>query len=242
MNISILKYVLIIGLTILSIANNAIQTNPLSFKCANYLMNTYLYLILSVAISLATVESMAFNNIILTNMTYFGIFVASLILMIIMLMTPVKHFLLKHLFFIIVISLFGSMIYPYFIKNKTLFDHTGITTIILLIILTIIANKFPNFIKDSWSSYLFIALIGLILARIIELGMLYFDKLKYNNPYGQIISYISIIVFIFFVLYDTKKVQEHAKQCVEADYINESLNLFLDALNLFTNIYRINDK
>jgi FtsH-binding integral membrane protein len=46
-------------------------------------------------------------------------------------------------------------------------------------------------------------------------------------------------VFIMFVLYDTKQVQEHARLCIEADYINESLNLFLDAINLFSNIYYV---
>ena len=33
-----------------------------------------------------------------------------------------------------------------------------------------------------------------------------------------------------FILYDTKMLQIRAKECVNADYIQESLNLFLDIL------------
>ena len=33
----------------------------------------------------------------------------------------------------------------------------------------------------------------------------------------------------------------NAENCVNPDYINESVNLFLDSVNLFTNIYRVND-
>ena len=51
-------------------------------------------------------------------------------------------------------------------------------------------------------------------------------------------AYILIVLFIFFLLYDTKKIQINAKNCVteKADYINESLGIILDVLNLFQNL------
>ena len=39
-----------------------------------------------------------------------------------------------------------------------------------------------------------------------------------------------------FILYDTKRLQINAKECVKADYIRESLKLFLDILNIFVRL------
>ena len=57
-------------------------------------------------------------------------------------------------------------------------------------------------------------------------------------------AYISILLFTLMLLYDTKKMQINAKNCVDgkADYINESLNLFLDIRNLFENLVIVNQK
>ena len=239
MNIHILKNTLIIGITIWIIFNNSITTNPLSFKCDNYLLNTYLYLILAIGITLATVDTMAYNKIILNRWTRIIIAIFMLILIVIIGNTPAKNFLMKHLLFTIFIVLIGSILYPLFIHNEELFNQTGITTLILLIILSLVAIYYPQFISNSWGSYLMIALGGLIIARCVEIGFIWYNKIQPKNNYGRAISYISILVFIMFVLYDTKKVQEHAKLCIEADYINESLNLFLDAINLFSNIYYV---
>ena len=51
-------------------------------------------------------------------------------------------------------------------------------------------------------------------------------------------SYFFIGLFVLFILYDTKKIQVNAKNCktLKVDYINESLGIVLDALNLFQNI------
>ena len=59
-----------------------------------------------------------------------------------------------------------------------------------------------------------------------------------NAKRPKIFAYILIVLFIFFLLYDTKKIQVNAKNCktATADYINESLGVVLDILNLFQNL------
>ena len=79
------------------------------------------------------------------------------------------------------------------------------------------------------------------MTRLVEMGLIWYNKIEPKNKYGRFISYITIIIFIMFILYDTKKVQENAKNCITADYINESLNLYLDTINLFANIYNVNN-
>ena len=49
-------------------------------------------------------------------------------------------------------------------------------------------------------------------------------------------TYFFIVVFMVFILYDTKRLQINAKECVKADYIKESLGLFLDIFNIFVRV------
>ena len=131
----------------------------------------------------------------------------------------------------------GIMMYPMYANNKSLFYHVGLTTFLLLVILSIFAYARPDLIKNSWGTYLFIMLLTLLGARLIEL----FAGFKHNSKYSRIISYISIVVFSLYVMFDTKNIIVNADNCVNPDYINESVNLFLDSVNLFTNIYSVND-
>ena len=49
-------------------------------------------------------------------------------------------------------------------------------------------------------------------------------------------TYFFIVLFMLYILYDTKRLQVNAKKCIKADYISESFNLFLDIWNLFIRI------
>ena len=63
---------------------------------------------------------------------------------------------------------------------------------------------------------------------------------SFTNSKFKKIPFI-IGLFILFVMYDTKLIQVHAKNCKEktVDYINESLGLFIDALNLFQSLVNV---
>ena len=100
------------------------------------------------------------------------------------------------------------------------------------------AFTFPQLIRNSWGLYLFIGLSGLIIARLIEMVMGYKQKSKYS----RIMSYVSIVIFSLYIMYDTKKIIVNADNCVNPDYINESINLFLDTLNLFQTNYMLSSR
>ena len=164
------------------------------------------------------------------------IFLGSLVLLMSLLFVPPKMFFTKHLLYISFIVLLGIFLYPYYITNKQLFHHVGGTTLLMFIALSVIAFAYPQMISDGWGIYLFIALIGLLIARIMELFV------KFDSQKSRIISYISVIVFSLYIMYDTKKIIVNAKQCINPDYINESINLFLDSINLFQNNYLLSRK
>ena len=56
MEIQLTHYVLTIGLLVLAIAKNSLSYNPIRFLCDNYILNTYLYFLLSWAIMISTTK------------------------------------------------------------------------------------------------------------------------------------------------------------------------------------------
>jgi FtsH-binding integral membrane protein len=91
----------------------------------------------------------------------------------------------------------------------------------------------------GFGPYLFGALIGLILAQLI-LIILVDTKTIQNEQYFEgrkLLSFFGVALFSLFTAYDTQVVKLHARQCKKrGDYINESLGLFLDFVNLFQNL------
>jgi FtsH-binding integral membrane protein len=88
----------------------------------------------------------------------------------------------------------------------------------------------------GFGPYLFGALIGLILAQI-TLIILVDTKTIQKEQYFEgrkLLSFFGVALFSLFAAYDTQLVKLHARQCKKrGDYINESLGLFLDFVNLF---------
>ena len=54
MELKVLHYFLLIGFTMFGIITNSLSFNPIRFHCDNYVLNTYLYFILSWGIIMAT--------------------------------------------------------------------------------------------------------------------------------------------------------------------------------------------
>ena len=165
---------------------------------------------------------------------------SSILLIVGLLFIPPEMFFTKHILYIFEIILLGLFLYPLYVKNEGLFKQVGFTTLIILIILSAITYFAPYLVKESWGTYLMFSLLALIVARCVELFMTYRNKERPSN-YSRIISYVAVILFSFFIMYDTKKLIVNAQKCVRPDYINESLNLFLDSLNMFSSLYHIQD-
>ena len=91
----------------------------------------------------------------------------------------------------------------------------------------------------GFGPYLFGALIGLIVAQII-LFILTVTTAIQKEQYFQgrkLLSFFGVGLFSLFAAYDTQVVKLHARQCKkQGDYVNESLGLFLDFVNLFQDI------
>lgn len=105
------------------------------------------------------------------------------------------------------------------------------TVICIFTILSIFAIKKPYLISLNMGNYLLISLIGLI---ALNISFWFFKPSTFTL---RLTSYIGIIIFCGLILYDTKKLKVDANKCKKPfDYINHIISLFLDIINLFSEL------
>jgi len=235
--ISVFSSLLVLVIVLFSIALNSFEKGK--FTCNKYILNTYLYVILTFNIIAILCLSLEHNNVkIKFNLwQLIGLFSITMGIIVSLAFVDAKYILGKHLLWLVLILGLGLMFYPMYnsFTDKSVVLSAMLTTIMLTIGLSLVAYLKPELISFSLGPILSMLLLGVI---IMELSLL----VIYRNNYAKIknifryTSYFVIFLFMGFILYDTKMLQIRAKKCVKADYINESLHLFLDMFNILVRI------
>ena len=239
----------ILAVLIVKVYNTAFKGGK--FTCNRYILNTYLYILLAlVIISLQNItldnENIGVDSIFQHFRGWSGILlllILSIGLLMLVLSTNPRNVFLKHILWLTFVLFLGILVYPSYvstIKNNTVMA-TLFSTIGILLVFTIIAFVKPEWISLSWGP----TLCFLLFAGIIAELCFYFFNRNNKKPLGRSkgFAYFFIALFTIYILYDTKKIQVNAKICKEAtvDYINESLGIVLDAINLFQNLAIANE-
>lgn len=243
---SLIKLLTTIGLTgvvsiILMMTAFENRNKTIGFTCNKYILNTYLYVFLSFAITSLVVTTAEYNKVkfVPSMGVFFGLFLLSLAFLIFTHMVipqTTGNVILKHILWLGFILILALLFYPMYssFKDSRIVISAIVTTLLLVLILSIFAFKKPELISLTWGPILFTLLVTVIIFEIAT--MLLVPKLRFNpksNLYKGV-SYFVILLFIFYILYDTKMMTIRAKKCNNnADYINESLHLFLDIFNIF---------
>jgi len=131
-------------------------------------------------------------------------------------------------------------IFPIYKYQADIFYHSALTTFGLVVALSMLSFYKQDLVTDSWSFYLVASLIALILSQIAEIILTKKGIIK-GKTFKKSLSYISILVFSAFIVYDTQQIITKSKECVNPDYINQSLNILLDTFNIFTNVTNIKE-
>ena len=233
----------ILALIIVKIYNTAFKGGK--FTCNRYILNTYLYILLALVI--ISLQNITMERQDVPVESIFGVFrgwaglilllVISIgLLMFLMSINP-QRVILKHIVWLVFVLFLGVLAYPTYLQ--TIQENTVIvtllTTICILVGFSVLAFIKPEWISLSWGPVLAFILLGAIIG---ELCYYFFSKDKKVTGRSKAMSYFFIGLFVLFILYDTKKIQVNAKNCKTSsvDYINESLGIILDALNLFQNM------
>jgi FtsH-binding integral membrane protein len=89
----------------------------------------------------------------------------------------------------------------------------------------------------GFGGYLVAGLLGLLVARI---GLLVAYGVGADassiSSVNKILSWIGTALFAVFVAYDTQLLKKEAKSLKKPDYVNSSLGLYLDIINLFSDV------
>ncbi len=246
--VSLTGFVLSLILLLALVFKFAINKKSGTFTCKKYIMNTYLYVILSFVLLSLMISLLNYNNVMipLKGMAYFALFLVliGLVISLNFIVPDTKlKMVLKHVLWLVILSLFAlqlSLIVKY--TSSGVLANTLLTTGLLVLALTAIAFWKPEWISLKMGPILFFLLLGGI---IFEASALLFFKEQYlvkNKWLYKGVAYAFIALFMGFLLYDTKRLQVRAKACKIADYIRESFSIFLDILNLFLRILSLNRK
>jgi len=133
-------------------------------------------------------------------------------------------------------ALLGQTIGPFFekLQQKDLVQPVLISVCGIFGAMTV-AGFLDNQHFLGFGGYLLVALIGLIVARV---GTLFLSDAKESTTSARkVLSTIGTGIFAMFVAYDTQRLKEDAQQKKKhPDYIMATMGLYLDMLNLITNV------
>lgn len=202
--------------------------------CNRFLINTYAYILFMILFIFNFIE-----NINITPKTiaqnYFLLFILNISLLIPLLFIPSSNPLLKHFILILWLICFAYLVYPLKarLEEKSTTDLEKLMSIFifLIVVASVLSIIIPSKYLNGLSLPLFIGLLGLIFAQIVDV---FFG----NNSNNKTISSIAVILFTIFISYDTHLAVVASKNCKEdnADYIQYSMGLFLDFINLFSSL------
>lgn len=255
----ILQYIAISSIIIIFFINN------FAFKerkptCDNYVVNTYLYLALSICV--VGLSVFTYNYLLNSNDTlnkylpidktfeqlksYFWpniLITFGLVIAIAFQPMFIKQgFVFQHLLWLLFIASISFLLYPYFKSFSTAqyVDEALIMTSFVFILMSLVVYFYPSFFENKeFSRKLFLSLfISLIVIIILELSFILTKN--YSKSKSKYVSYFVILIFSVFVSYDTSKMLEYAKSCVNyPNYPKASTRFFLDIVNLFVRFIRV---
>lgn len=250
-------HIIIVACIVLAIFTNSFSFAPVfAFQCKNYILNTYLYFLLTWGIALllvsafdqlytvkgAPLKSSPLNNPIVTIITI----IASIGLLFLLFRVRGNIYAV-HFVYLLWTATISILLYRLFVRNRDLFYKSMVSVVAILVIFTIISFTFPDLISNKVATYLFGILIAIIVARIVEIMLYAFDVISPEDQrkMSKGISYVAIVLFTMFLIYDTDMIRKKARTCNvrsffnAPNYVESSLGIFLDSLNLMSSIFDV---
>ncbi len=225
--------------------------------CDNFVINVYLYITLSICIiglflhafnlyfnkSSTLYELLPLYKAFKQTGTSVLVFVlllfvsfGSLILLVLQNVFSKEGFLLNHTLWIIFLSTLSFILYPIFksIQYSKFIGYAAYMTTMVFAIMSIIVYIFPKFFQNTYGVAMITLLISLITIIIFELMLIFTGT--YNLLIEKIMFYSILVVFSLLVSYDTSRMFEYAKICIDSpNYPQISTSQTLNILNLFQN-------
>ena len=237
-----------------------------NYTCDNLVINTYLYVILSLVLfhifMMYFSENISFKMILdITKKNNFNIILlitfAILFVVILIFKYMYKNIIISHIILLLLVAFAGfcnSFLYT-LLKMEGLYEKVILTVLFIFILFTFLFYKYEKSLSQYINDKFYIIIVlCVLLVCMIEFILIFTNT--YNLNVGFIISSFIIGAFIYILLYHTKKLTELKKEdCEEAlkncnseeykkncdpknypAYPQKSWNIFNAFLVLFQNI------
>jgi FtsH-binding integral membrane protein len=204
--------------------------------CDKYLFNSCLYIMSALCVFITTIHLQRETSFI-TDDKLMGVTIGGFLLCLLAIWkirtenTLIKHLLLAYI--VIYLGIISVHFYERF--DSQLIDETLMRTTILSAVALAITLVFPHILKDSFYTKLIYIFIFLVIAYFIDIFV-------FKSTHQLIFSYLFVMVFFVFIMYDSKFILQRATSCRKnADYVGGTLDIFLDLINLFQQLLIIGD-
>jgi FtsH-binding integral membrane protein len=247
--------ILIISVILIYIINKKAYDKNGNLQCDNYVLNTYLYILLSfILMGLSTLFYIYTNffNKLISFLKSSGIFIIIFVVILYIVLIigstilinkldPIKQGFLLHLVWFILqilISIVFSITIIVGIKNNTL-----LTAILLLVLITLITgyigyNYGNNLLPVNFDKYLYGSLIILVVVQFLSVFLVR-DK-KTINKLIYVFAVISLIIFVLLMLSYNNKIRKNAEECNinnnPPNYPMEAYGLVLKMINVLQDL------
>jgi len=200
--------------------------------CPYFIANTFAHLLGGLFITGISTENPLISHVENKPMTHLAFIIVMLVLLFIIMATEIGP--LKYVLFVILCYVIGQTLVALAARLRqkgllgpTLLNVGGVFATMAVIGLVDNQNML------SWGVYLSAGLIVLLITSLCS-ALFLTDKKQKSSAYVWI-SRAVMVLFTLYIGFDIQILKENALLCDgNPDYINESLNLYLDIVNLFT--------
>jgi len=198
-----------------------------NYTCDNLVMNTYLYVILSLVLfhifMMYFSENISLEMLLDVNNDYninvvFFITLAILFATLLIFYNMYKNIFISHIILLLLVAFFGfcnSFLYI-LLKMEGLYEKVILTVLFIFILFTFLFYKYKKTLSQYINTKFYIIIVlSVLLVCIIEIFLILTNT--YSLNIGFIISSFIISAFIYILLYHTKSLSQIKKiDCEEA--------------------------
>jgi len=224
-NLYFLLTPLLIGTTYFSAFENGKTT------CKRFTTNYFLYLLTSLSIYFSALKAYDKNIVKVDKKYTFPLVILEIILIFSFMF--VKDQTLRHIIFVFILLIMSYLQKVFLEKiDKNQIEDILKKMMIIIIVCFLIALKFPQYMNNSFLTFLVAGLLFVLLFGFI-------DHIFLDKKYKSMISSIAVFFFAGFIMYDTNRVIEVGKTCKKGtnpDYLDLVLDMVINIEGLFRHL------
>ena len=227
--------------------------------CDHYVLNTYLYIILSILLIFIVVlvndKYGLFNSFLLwmsEGSIARRIIILIIILCILFILLNALHnvnptnIVASNTIWALLILTLGIFLIPtiWFGRLTNVVGLAGMLTILITIAVGYLGYYYGDkIVTFDWDKYLNYALLGLIVIIFIGSFLIAIIDPEKMSMFVMIVSILLLVIFVLLLLSNHKKLKQNADKCIDGkvipNYPVESFGIFIKMLNIFQELIRI---